>query len=711
MSRPLINEPALNMQRATKPSSSLLAELRAVFDKAKIPTNPAIAVQILSLTKAPRTTAAQFATVIKADAAMAARLLKMANSVHYAQRKPVTTIERAVTLLGLRRVRMHALSFQLVAHLDRLGDCPFDLKRFWQQSVLRACLARAIAAEVVGSVAEEAFLIGLLQDCGILLLVQMFGPEYAALYESRNLSPTAFFAAERKQFPHNHVEAIAVMTTEWNLPERITRPLREHHAPRVLDTHADPLERLCAVSYFVGSMRWVGEQTIAESEPRLREYAQAQLNLSDAALAECFRVAGDDYREVAHLFAESLPESVEVTDLLAEANHLLSHAATDNEHRIRRVEQERDRYSSERATLAHAVAQYRERAARDPLTGLLNRGALVEATVDCVNKAEPLGLPLTVLFLDIDNFKALNDQFGHQAGDEVLKGIAAAVQDAVSNAGLAGRYGGEEFVVVMAGLSEHQARRRAVSLMRAIRGTAFPGLELPGAVTCSLGALWGRMRNEAPEALFAASDELMYHAKRSGKDCCVFRSLESPDAIVVLRPDTDSDDPVVGAITSQHADPTGAAPVREDFQRVALKLNQQQPDQFSNTRKQDRQGLLSPCVLSILSGPSLEVRSEEAFVRNISTGGIGLLAPRRLVRGDLVEIALHHETSTLYVAGVVAFCRHVEQTIHEVGVQLVNYSRQPIFSHNPAAAIRDADWLTQSVKERLGAGSDGRRSA
>ncbi|MHC4447206.1 MAG: sensor domain-containing diguanylate cyclase [Planctomycetota bacterium] len=575
----------------------------------------------------------------------------------------------------------------------------------------RCCGRGTIAAEVVGTFAEEAFLIGLLQDCGILLLVQTFGSEYAALYESRNLSPTAFFAAERKRFPHHHVKAIAAMTAEWNLPECITRPLREHHQPRALDAHADPLERLCAVSYFVGSMRCAGEQAIAESEPLLREYAHAELNLSDAVLGACFRAAGDAYREVAHLFAESLPESVEVTDLLAEANRLLSHAATDNEQHIRRIEQERDRYSSERATLAHAVAQYRERAARDPLTGLLNRGALVEATVDCVRQAEELDLPLTVLFLDIDNFKALNDQFGHQAGDEVLKGIAAAVQDAVSNAGLAGRYGGEEFVVVMAGLSEHQARRRALSLMRAIRGTAFPGLELPGAVTCSLGALWGRMSNEGhPEPLFAASDELMYHAKRIGKDCCVFRSLESPDAVAILRPDTDAADPVVGAITSRLGS-SSAPPVREDFQRVALKLNQQQPDQFSNARKQDRQGLLSPCVLSILCGPSLELRSEQAFVRNISTGGIGLLVARRLVRGDLVEIALHRESSTLYVAGLVAFCRHVEQTIHEVGVQIVNHARQPIFSHNPAAAIREADWLTQSVKERLGAVADGRRSA
>ena len=114
----------------------------------------------------------------------------------------------AVTVLGLRRIRMAAVSFQLVAHLDRLGGTSFDLRSFWQQSVLRACLAREVASRVVPELAEEAFLVGLLQECGILLIVQLLGDRYAELYRDGNLSPTAFYAAERKQFKYNHVEVI-----------------------------------------------------------------------------------------------------------------------------------------------------------------------------------------------------------------------------------------------------------------------------------------------------------------------------------------------------------------------------------------------------------------------------------------------------------------------------------------------------------------------
>ena len=700
------------MPKTGKPSSSLANDLRAIFVKAKLPTNPAIAAEILKLSKNPKSTAEQFARVIEADAAMAARLLKMANSALFGQRTPVTTIRRAVTVLGLRRLRMDTLSFQLAAHLNRLGNRPFDLQTFWQQSVLRACLAREVAGLVVVSYAEEAFLIGLLQDCGILLLVQMLGPEYAELSNAGHLSPTAFYAAEQERFPSNHVATIAEMGAEWHLPESILTPLRKHHDPVRLSPDASDLERLSAVSYFVGSMRWTGEQITAPSEPRLREYVQAELGLDDTTLEACFQAAGNAYREVAHLFGDALPDKFDVTDLLAEANRLLSRAASDSDLRARRVQEERDQFCDERATLAHAVAQYREQAARDPLTGLLNRGALVDATVDCLRRAEDQGLSITVMFLDLDNFKRLNDDFGHPAGDEVLKAVAKVVNGAVSHAGCAGRYGGEEFVLVVPGLTEDQARERARSVIRAARETRVAGFDLPRPVTCSLGAVWGSPRKmSSPEALFAASDQLMYHAKRCGKNCGVFRSLDSAHAEHILASDDTPSRDIVGSIATESPAQELVLPSPDDFRRAAVKLNRLQPSRFSNARKQHRQELLTECALSFIVGSSLEVRSQAAFVRNISAGGIALLASRPLVRGDLVEIAIRPGDVAQHLAGMVAFCRHVEGSIHELGVQIVDHAKQPIFMHNPAAAIRDLEWMAQAVREKYGADLDDRRSA
>ena len=173
----------------------LRGELKQLFARAKMPSSPALAARILELINDARSSTADFAAVIRTDSALSTRLLKTANSVQFAQRTPVTTIERAVTVLGLHRVKTISLGFQLVGHLDRLGGAPFDMTTFWQHSLLRACIARSIAQKVVPEREEEAFLIGLLQECGVLLLVQLLGPSYAGLYRS-SLPPAAFFAVD-----------------------------------------------------------------------------------------------------------------------------------------------------------------------------------------------------------------------------------------------------------------------------------------------------------------------------------------------------------------------------------------------------------------------------------------------------------------------------------------------------------------------------------
>ncbi len=121
-------------------SDTLQDEVRQLFAKAKMPSSPALAARILELAEDPDSTVDQFADLIQMDPALAARLLRMTNSAAFGQRQQVTTIQRAVSLLGINRVRTVSLGFQLVGHLGRLGGCPFDMKQFWQHSLLRACL-------------------------------------------------------------------------------------------------------------------------------------------------------------------------------------------------------------------------------------------------------------------------------------------------------------------------------------------------------------------------------------------------------------------------------------------------------------------------------------------------------------------------------------------------------------------------------------------
>lgn len=695
------------MQKQSNQSHSLQDELKSVFRKAKLPTNPAIAAEILSLVDDPNSSAEQFARVIENDPALAARLMQVGNSSYFSQRHPVTSIQRAVTVLGLRRIRMSAVSFQLVSHLDRLGKVSFDLPAFWQHSVLRACMARELAGKVVPEHAEEAFLIGLLQDCGVLLLVQLLGDEYGELYGNGGFSPTAFFAAEREQFTYNHVEVITALGEEWNLAEIIALPLSRHHESVHLEKTSSSLERLCAVSYFVGALRWTDNQRADSAEPHLLSYATGELGLDEESLQEYFVGTSDAYQCVSELFGDVLPGDIDVADLLAEANRQLSLAVQESEVETEQVKLQRDKYLHERTTLRSAVAQYRERASRDPLTGLLNRGALLESMVQCQRQLEETQSAITVFFLDIDNFKKVNDERGHSFGDEVLRMISMIVMDSVSHCGSAGRYGGEEFVVIVPGLAKEEARRLAGQLVLDIRGMDYAGLGLNEPVTCSLGALWGRV-DLPPERLIALADKLMYEAKRAGKDQFIFKSVENSSNGQPVIPEETPSDPNVELQTSRKL---GSDTSKRKLRKIAERLQHQDYSSFVNTRKQPRHELLAPCRLAYLKDASLTVGVMEAFVRNISAGGLSLLTAGRMIRGDLIEVSVTQNKGERFYAGLISFCRHITDNVYEIGVQIIDQDDQPIFSHNPMKAVEELNWINDVIHARVGDFHEPKRSA
>ena len=300
-------------------------------------------------------------------------------------------------------------------------------------------------------------------------------------------------------------------------------------------------------------------------------------------------------------------------------------------------------------------------------------------------------------FLDIDNFKRLNDTLGHQAGDEVLKGLAETLKGCVPNAGIVGRYGGEEFLLVVPGLTEPNARKLAEDVVASVRDTQFPGLGLPGPVTCSLGAIWGTPDGKMPaEDLIAASDELMYEAKRSGKNRYCFRTLDGQNGVELPDSDAASVEACADALQAQSADTVVVPAV---FQRIARELNRATPQRFVEMRKESRKELIAPCKLTTLVGATLELATEDAYVRNISTGGLALLAARSIPRGQPAEVAiLVNDRPELYVAGMAAFCRHVEGVVYEIGLQLFTYARQPILSHDPISAIRNLDWAADALR-------------
>jgi diguanylate cyclase (GGDEF)-like protein len=164
------------------------------------------------------------------------------------------------------------------------------------------------------------------------------------------------------------------------------------------------------------------------------------------------------------------------------------------------------------------LARLTRQAQTDDLTNLANRRALDERLDDEVDHAKRLGTNVAFVIADIDNFKSINDTYGHQTGDEVLRRVARSFAEAVRELDLPGRYGGEEIALVLPGTNLSGARALAEKIRKSLEELHVTSPEGdPFQVTASFGAACFPAQSSVEE-LVAAADAALYEAKRTGKN-------------------------------------------------------------------------------------------------------------------------------------------------------------------------------------------------
>ena len=166
-------------------------------------------------------------------------------------------------------------------------------------------------------------------------------------------------------------------------------------------------------------------------------------------------------------------------------------------------------------------------ARHDPLTGLLNRRAMNHVLAAEWDRYQQGGMTFTLVSLDIDHFKRINDLYGHAAGDEVLRVVAARLQQPLRPVDRLGRVGGEELLVLLPGCAAADAGQRMAELLRA--ALAASPIELSASITLRVTASWGVASPAAAdtviEQVMARADAAMYQAKQQGRDRVVVGSL------------------------------------------------------------------------------------------------------------------------------------------------------------------------------------------
>jgi len=165
----------------------------------------------------------------------------------------------------------------------------------------------------------------------------------------------------------------------------------------------------------------------------------------------------------------------------------------------------------------------------DSLTGLLNRRACFEELQHRLDTAAAKGRQGALLYLDLDNFKVLNDHAGHGAGDEVLRGFARILRENTRGDDVTARLGGDEFVVWIDGIDAAVAETRAFAILDAFRAFAPATGDVARPLSVSMGvAPYSPQRPEMPEALVARADRAMYAAKQAGRGQLRYAAAPAP---------------------------------------------------------------------------------------------------------------------------------------------------------------------------------------
>lgn len=485
-----------------------------------LPTLPVVAVEILRLTRQDASVE-ELAGVIQQDPTLAAKLLKLVNSPLFGVRREVCSIKQAVSLLGLRTVKVMALSFSLVETIRNGQDAAFDFQTYWRRSLSTASTARLLGKAIKSRVAEEAFVAGLLSDIGILAAWWTARDRYLPVVQARATDSEHLSTVELKILGVSHAELGAAMLRAWGLPEELCSAVIAHHGDTV-DKHAETATgELTRIVHCAATIADLFCQELPPSQlDQIKAYCVDLTGIEDGALEELLESLDTHVQDAANTLNVQVGDVIDYTQLQAEASAQLvrlsmlaevERAAMSKKEQEARLEAER--LNSEKKKIM-------EMASTDGLTGVANRAAFDQRLEEELQRAASANVPLCLIIFDVDHFKRFNDTHGHQAGDAVLRAIGQCVPAVVSHHGFVARYGGEEFAVIVPGNGIDMAGQLAESIRQAIAATRVRHGAIELAITASFGVapFDGLADSMAPTRIIESADRQLYEAKRLGRN-------------------------------------------------------------------------------------------------------------------------------------------------------------------------------------------------
>jgi diguanylate cyclase (GGDEF)-like protein len=454
---------------------------------------------------------AKVAQAVGRDPAMTAKILRIANSAFYAQRRPSQNLRQALVIIGLNAALTLALSFSLVSSMRALRPVGIDYPRFWRRALLAATAARTFSESIKVGHAEDIFLAALLQDMAVLALDRASRDFYAKLQQPS--SHADWVAYEVAELGRDHAGYSAMLLKAWNLPERICKTVGASHEPQTLDATTD--EGRFARCVALGSD--LAEAVVATDRggrvAALAQRADQLLGMNQQTFTEVVTRILNLIPETEALYETSILDGDDAENLLAEARELL---AVRNLHALQEVTQ----LQAATSVLLTRTEEAEDSSRRDALTGALNRTWLDRTLDREFTQAVVFGRDLSIAHVDLDHFRKINERHGTPVGDRVLRSCAQALQSCVRGSDMVARFSGEEFIVVLPGADAQIARQVAQRMLTAL-ATADHDPETGSVrVTASIGVATytPKQRFASTLAFIEAADHALYAAKLQGRN-------------------------------------------------------------------------------------------------------------------------------------------------------------------------------------------------
>ena len=408
-----------------------------------------VAIEVLSLTRQHDVTSTDLAAVIEKDPALTAKILKVVNSPLYGVQKQVTTLKRAMNMMGLRSVRVLALSFSLAEGLRGNRDDNFDHQWYWRQSLTMAVTCHLLAKITAAEQAEEAFIIGLLSNIGLLGCHRVAPEKVRTISEAYARHDADLCQFEQEVLGATHAQIGCALLSNWGLPDSLCQAVGAHLGEGI-DKLEGPVRQLASIAQAAATVTdlfhhnldlvqlesakqsicdqtGVDEQQFELILEELHDHVKQMVAVLSIPIGQTLSYAQIKAQAASQLADLSMEDELERT--------ATARQATDAQHQVNRLEKEKQ-----------SIIQT---ASTDGLTALANRAAFDRYLAEQLQQAASKRTSVGLILLDVDHFKKLNDTHGYQAGDQVLRRVGATLKTVGRKVGFSAHYRVGQFAIVV----------------------------------------------------------------------------------------------------------------------------------------------------------------------------------------------------------------------------------------------------------------------